>query len=679
MNGNGQNSGHSNGKSQTEKEKDKPPQRSRNGRIQTLGPVSNLEEHVRSDWWRGIFNSLYLKTDADVVDDSQITRQEVALFADTLKLSPNDKILDLCCGQGRHSLEFARRGQKNVEGLDRSHYLIQRGKANARKEALPVKFREGDARKLPYPTDNFDAVVILGNSFGYFDSVEDDLQVLKEVCRVLKPWGKLLIDVTDGDFIRQKFQPRSWEWIDKKHFVCRERSLSADGQRLISREVINNVEKGLLADQFYAERLYTPESISTLLKDAGFQDTIVHSSITPESQRNQDLGMMERRIIVSSVVRKEWTAMKKKIKLATRHVVVIQGDPTKPDPTKPMSIFDDDDFYTIDQLKSALRELPDYQFTYLHNHDTLLQDLVKLNGKFDYALNLCDEGYNNNPRLELHVPAILECLGIPYTGAAPQCLAHCYDKSLVRGIAQEMDIPVPQAFFINPCDTKFEMPIGFPVIVKPNFGDSSFGITQRCVAYTFEDLLNAIGEIRGKFGYDKPILCEEFLTGKDLSLGIIGNPPSSYNILPITEEDYSAVPAELPQLCGYEAKWDPESPYWKIRSVPAELTESQEKTMIECSAKLFERLECRDYARIDWRLSAKGEPKMLEVNPNPGWCWDGHLCKMAKYTGMTYADMLEAILKAAEHRIGLRSIYQKKENDSPVIKTLMIPMEKSAI
>jgi D-alanine-D-alanine ligase len=135
----------------------------------------------------------------------------------------------------------------------------------------------------------------------------------------------------------------------------------------------------------------------------------------------------------------------------------------------------------------------------------------------------------------------------------------------------------------------------------------------------------------------------------------------------------------LPKLSAYEAKWAPNPPYWKIRSIPAELTESQEKTMIECSAKLFERLECRDYARIDWRLSAKGEPRMLEVNPNPGWCWDGHLCKMAKYTGMTYADMLEAILKAAEHRIGLRSIYQKKEDDSPVIKTLMVPMEKSAI
>jgi D-alanine-D-alanine ligase len=658
-------------------EKDKPGPRGKNGKSlpPSLGPVKNLEEHVRSDWWRNLFNSLYLKTDADVVDDQDITRQEIDVVIDALKPAMGDRILDLCCGQGRHSLEMARRGFHKVEGLDRSHYLIQRGKSQARKEGLPVKFREGDARKLPFPTDAFDVVAILGNSFGYFDTVEDDLRVLKEVCRVLKPWGKLLIDVTDGDYVRSNYQARSWEWIDKKHFVCRERSLSADQQRLISREVINNVEEGVLADQFYAERLYTPETLGTLMKEAGFTEPTVHSSFSPNSQRNQDLGMMERRIVISSVARKEWTTLKRKIKKTLKNVVVLMGDPSRPDRLKPSSVFDDDDFYTIDQLKDALRGLPGYQFSYLNSHGSLIQDLTKLQGKVDYIFNLCDEGFANDPRKELHVPALLEMLDIPYTGGAPQCLAYCYDKSLVRGISNEMGIPVPEACFINPEDTTFELPIGFPVIVKPNFGDSSFGITQRCVAYNPEDLLNAISEIREKFGYDKPILCEEFLTGKDLSLGIIGNPSSGYHVLPITEEDYSAVPEHLPRLCGYEAKWEPDSPYWKIKSIPAELTDEQEKTIIDCSLKLFQRLECRDYARVDWRLSADGNPKLLEVNPNPGWCWDGHLCKMAKFGGMTYADMLEDILKATEQRLDLRSVCHKKEEDLD-IKQLMLPPEQ---
>ncbi len=643
---------------------DKPPSRGRNGKHprKVLGPVLNLEEHVTPDWWRGIFNSLYLKTDGDVVADPNITRQEVDLFSESLNLSPNDVILDLCCGQGRHSLELARRGFKYVEGLDRSHYLIQKAKAAAKREGLNVKFREGDARKLPYLPDTFDVVLILGNSFGYFESVQDDLRVLKEVARVLKPWGRLLIDVTDGDYMRRAFESRSWEWIGKRSFVCRERSLSVDGQRLISREIITDVEKGVIADQFYAERLYDRESIARLIKEAGFSESNFHGEISPDSQRNQDLGMMAKRIIVTSQVRKEWSVVKRRANNGAREVVVVMGDPTKPDRLKPSAVFDDDDFYTIDQLKAALRTLKDYHFTYLDNHDTLSQDLKKLAGKVDLVFNLCDEGFNNDPRKELHIPAMLEQLGLPYTGAGPQSLAYCYDKSLVRGAAKEMGIPVPDAVFVKPGDNIFELPLRFPVIVKPNFGDSSFGITQKSVVNNVEALLDAIADIRNKFGYEKPILIEEFLTGKDLSVGIIGNPPSSYTALPITEEDYSAVPEDLPRICGYEAKWDPQSPYWNIKSVKADLSPETERFIISCCLKLYERLECRDYARFDWRLDAEGNPKLLEVNPNPGWCWDGHLAKMAHAAGISYPELLAAILQAAEQRLGVITEQKREES-----------------
>lgn len=631
----------------------KPPSRLRNPKssVKVLGPVSRLEEHVHPNWWRRIFNSLYLKTDADVVDDLLITREEVSLFLDILNPSPDDRILDLCCGQGRHSLEFARRNYKNVEGLDRSHYLVERARSNAEKDALNVRFREGDARKLPYPTDSFDVVMILGNSFGYFESLQDDLRVLKEIARTLKPWGKLLIDVADGNYLREHFQPRSWEWIDTRHFVCRERELSVDGQRLISREVITHVEKGVIADQFYAERLYTKDSITQLMREAGFTDLAFHGTISPNSQRNQDLGMMEQRHIVTAIIKKDWTPQKRRPKETATNVVVVMGDPTKSDPVKPDSVFDDDDFYTIDQMKDALRSVKGFQFTYLNNHNTLVQDLCKVAGKTDFALNLCDEGFGNDARKELHVPAILEACGIPYTGAGPQCLAFCYDKSLVRGIAKEMDIPVPLAFFIEADETTFDIPFGFPMIVKPNFGDSSFGITRRSVVESLDQLLTAIADIRDRFGYEKPVLVEEFLTANDLSVGIIGNPQTSYRVLPITEEDYSELPSELPRICGYEAKWDPKSPYWGIKSVPANLPETTEKAIVEWCLKLFERLECADYARFDWRLDGAGNPKLLEVNPNPGWCWDGHLAKMAKYAGLTYVDMLDAILRAGEQRL----------------------------
>ncbi|MEN3188274.1 MAG: methyltransferase domain-containing protein [Atribacterota bacterium] len=628
------------------------PARIRGKRLRSLGPIPSLEEYVHPDWWRYIFNSLYLKTDADVVDDQNITKKEVDFFTKMLGLQPDDAILDLCCGQGRHSLELARRGFTKVYGLDRSHYLIQKARQQARKEGLNVQFKEGDARRLPYPVSSFDVVLILGNSFGYFESVQDDLRVLQEVHRVLKPVGKIFIDVADGEYLKDHFQARSWEWIGKKQFVLRERSLSTDGQRLISREIITHVENGVIADQFYAERLYSKEGLCAFLEESGFKDIICHGSHFSESTRCQDLGMMERRILLSARVHKPVSIDRLgKSKKKSFRVAVLLGDPHQPDPIKPNTVFDEDDLYTVQSLKSVLNDLSGYSFIYLDRHDTLVHDLVKLRGKVDLVFNLCDEGFSNDARKELHIPALLEILGFPYTGSSPRCLAYCYDKSLVRGIAKEMGIPVPKAFLIQSDDFTFNLPFHFPVILKPNFGDSSFGITQKSVATNMDDFVEAVSEIRGKFGYDKPILVEEFLTGKDLSLGIIGNPPESYQILPLTEEDYSFLAPGLPPICGYEAKWLPDSPYGKVTSVPCTLDKETEKVIVTSSLKLFERLECRDYARFDWRLSKDSHPYLLEVNPNPGWCWDGHLAKMAFFAGLSYQEMLHAILKASIKRL----------------------------
>lgn len=633
------------------KERPKEYQNKEKQKSRTLGPVPHLEEHVNPDWWKKIFNSLYLKTDADIVEDASITRQEIDTFSSILKLTPDGHVLDLCCGQGRHTLELARRGIKNLDGLDRSHYLIQRAKNTAKKESLGVKFKEGDARKTPYTTDTFDVVMVLGNSFGYFETSDEDLRVLKEVKRILKPWGKVLLDVADGSYLKEKYQPRSWEWIDKHNFVCRERSISTDGQKLISREVIVNDTSGVIADQFYAERLYTTETLKELLKKADFTDIEIVDSINSQTLRNQDLGMMERRIIVTATVRKEWTPKRKKAKEAKKNVVVVFGDPRKNDSLKPCGVFDDDDMYTIDQLKGGLHGLENYSFKYLDNHDTLVTDLAKIKSKTDFIFNLCDEGYDNDPKKELHVPAILEMFNIPYTGSGPQCLAFCYDKALVRGIAKDLGVPVPEGIVVKGEDTLFELPMDFPVIVKPNFGDSSFGLYQHSVCNSRDEVVRAIYDIREGLGYDKPILVEEFLSGKDLSIGIIGNPPENYTVLPLTQEDYSDLPEELPKLCGYEAKWIPDSPYWKIKSSPADLPKETEELIIECSLKLITRLECRDYTRLDWRLDAKGNPKLLEVNPNPGWCWDGHLAKMAKIADISYSDMIAMILKSADERI----------------------------
>src|SRR5690606_28083629 len=107
-------------------------------------------------------------------------------------------------------------------------------------------------------------------------------------------------------------------------------------------------------------------------------------------------------------------------------------------------------------------------------------------------LNLCDEGYNNDAFLELHVPAYLEMLGIPYSGAAPTCLGLCYDKALVRSIAAALDVEVPAETYYDPDDQSATLPSIFPALIKPNHGDSSIGITAGSVVRTPEEAIARI-------------------------------------------------------------------------------------------------------------------------------------------------------------------------------------------
>src|ERR1700746_4240707 len=134
----------------------------------TLGPVSDLERHLPSDWWRTLFNSLYLETDGDIIENDRNTADEVDLFIRSVGLERNDRIRDLCCGQGRHSLELANRGFPNVTGLDRSRYLIRLARKRAKQRNLQVAFHEGDARRFRLAGGGFYFVCIPGKSLGHF-------------------------------------------------------------------------------------------------------------------------------------------------------------------------------------------------------------------------------------------------------------------------------------------------------------------------------------------------------------------------------------------------------------------------------------------------------------------------------------------------------------------------------
>ena len=615
-----------------------------------LGPVADLEAHLPEEWWRKLFNALYVKTDGDVVENRENTRREVDFIASAAKVQPHSQILDLCCGQGRHCLELARRGFRHVMGLDRSRYLVRLTKKRAQSEGLQVIFKEGDARNPRLAENSMDCVAIMGNSFGYFSNKQDDEKVLTAVGKILRPSGQLVLDITDGGHMHENFDKRSWEWIDDHHFVCRERSISQDGERLISREVIVHDEMGVIADQFYAERLYTRESISKLLDKTGFRNIRHHGHAEPLSDRDQDLGMMARRILLTADA-PQLPVRKGRGRLQAVDVTVILGDPRLPDQVKRGGAFNPEDLDTVRRLRDAVSELTGYKFHYLNNHGTLERDLSELTT--DIVFNLCDEGWNNDPFKELHVPALLEVLGIAYTGAGPSALAACYDKGLVRAVAQSLDVPVPLESYVRPGDQGATLPSVFPALLKPNHGDSSQGITKDSVVSNEKALLDYLDRLRADFP-KRGVLVQEFLTGAEYSVGLIGNPDHGLRALPVLEVDYANLDPALPKILGYESKWEPDSAYWtQIRYREATLSDQMQQQLIDHSTRLFERLGCRDYARFDFRTDAKGEIKLLEVNPNAGWCWDGKMNIMAGFAGIRYSEMLGQILQAAVERLGV--------------------------
>ncbi|MEM4290452.1 MAG: methyltransferase domain-containing protein [Nitrososphaerota archaeon] len=540
-----------------------------------------LEQLLDTEWWSKIFDEFYLKTDSDIVMNEDLTKKEVDLIIKMLDLEPSERILDLCCGQGRHSIELARRCFRHVYGLDLSEYLIGLAQKTVREQGIIASFKVGDARNIPYPSNAFDTVLLMGNSLGYFADKNDDIKVLREIHRVLRPYGRLLIDLAAGDAVKRNYVKRSWEWVDDRTIVVREREMAADGERILTRELVLDVESGVQVDNIYAVRLYSFMELKNILESVGFVNTTLRM-LTGSENADNDPGLMATRMIVTAVTAKEEGEQE-----MGREVYVLLGDPSIPNPVKPGSVFDGDDWYAVNELKSALYGIRGYRFRFIDNHSEMLRILEENRDRIHLVLNLLDDGFRNDPFKEPYIPAILDTLGLSYTGAGQRCLTLCYDKSLVKTVSHQMGIPTPRSILLEPGEAPFHVKgLKYPLIVKPNFGDNSWGITEKSMVRSVEELVAAVKNLRTEWGYSGPILVEEYVEGEDLTVSIIGNPPHDYIVTPILREDYSGVPATLPKICTYQAKWMPTSNYGSVKSVPAQLQASI-KSMISLIHNVF--------------------------------------------------------------------------------------------
>ena len=608
--------------------------------------MDDLEARLSPEWWRALFGPLYLRTDGDLVENPASTAHEADLLVRAGGFRAGDRLLDVCCGQGRHSLELARRGFSSVVGIDASRYLIAVARRRARRLRLRPRFRVIDARRLRFPAGSFDGAFLMGNSFGYFEHQSDDALMLASVRRVLRPAGAVVLDVADGDYLRSRFEPRSWEWIDDQLLACRQRALSADGRRLVCRELVVDLSRGVVSDQFYAETLYGEADFRRLLEQAGFGAVRRHATLHADSDGGGDAGMMAQRLLLSA---EAGAARAAAVRFSPRRVAVVLGDPSLPDRSKRDGRFGPPDLALVARLKQALGELSGYRFCYLDRHSSLIADLQRC--RPELVLNLCDEGFGNDPAREPHVAALLELLGLPYVGCGPEALVTCYDKALTRNVAASLGIPVPAEAHLEPAARRLPSHPAFPVIVKPRHGDGSDPLFRRAVftdARALEEFLDEVRRVDDR----RALLVQEFLNGPEYTVAVLGNPGVDLRPLPVMEVDYGPLPAELPKVLGYDYKWLPESPYARVAPRPAACPAATGAALQQHSRLLFERLGCRDWARFDFRAGADGEVRFLEANPNPGWGWDCRYADAAAVAGLAYPALLSALLASAERRYG---------------------------
>ena len=274
----------------------------------------------------------------------------------------------------------------------------------------------------------------------------------------------------------------------------------------------------------------------------------------------------------------------------------------------------------------------------------------------DIVFNIA-EGFHGVNR-ESHVPAICEFFGIPYSGSDPFTLTLCLDKARTKETLYFHGIPTPKfAVVENLADLDGRTAgLTLPLFVKPLHEGSSKGITDGNLCRDRGQLLS-----QTKFlleSYHQPVLVEEYLPGNEFTCGVLGNGDEA-TVLPIVGMNFDALPEGALPIYSFDAKfvWDrPERPL-EIFQCPAKISRDLQQAIERVVLDAYRVLGCRDWARIDVRLDAAGNPNILEVNPLPGILPDpaenSCLPKAARAAGIGYDDLIQSCLRFAAARQGV--------------------------
>lgn len=218
-----------------------------------------------NNWYANVFNEDYLRTLPRSLPRQ--TMREVRFIIDKLGIQRGARVLDLCCGAGRHTVELAAKGFDMV-GVDLSMFLLKRALDTATKKKLSIKFVHGDMRKLTFRSI-FDAVFNVQTSFGYFDDLTN-FKVLQSIYASLKPGGIFLIETVNRDFIMDDMPLRLF-WMGDGCKVLEESNVeSLSGVLKVKRSIVLDDNSKPPYEQTMSIRLYSTTEMRQLLSRAGF-------------------------------------------------------------------------------------------------------------------------------------------------------------------------------------------------------------------------------------------------------------------------------------------------------------------------------------------------------------------------------------------------------------------------
>jgi len=309
-----------------------------------------------------------------------------------------------------------------------------------------------------------------------------------------------------------------------------------------------------------------------------------------------------------------------------------------------------DTWETINAVKDAIS---------FYNDVTLIEANEDAYNKFrelkpEIVFNIAEGAYGVSR--EAQIPAMLDMLQIPYTGSDALTLAICLDKARTKEILSYYKVPTAKFFVVDKIEDAENHNLNFPMIVKPISEGSGKGIYASSFVHTKEELKREIERITSE--YNQSALVEEFLSGREFTVAMLGN-NGDLKVLPAIEMRYDKYPEGTAPLYSYEAKWilDTKENDFDVFDCPANITKELEAKINKVCMDTYKVLRCRDWSRIDLRLDKNGEPNIIEINPLPGIIPDPNenssFPKAARAAGIDYNDMINTVLASAVKRYNL--------------------------